>query len=124
MTRYRPGEQIEARRTLELPKSGAIILSCGAMRPRLNIHLIVEAFYAVAAQHRDAWTRDVSRPAIIAAINDVVRNGDISKNGVFFDGCFKKSATERKPGCRPMPFPFIAVYALFRVRRRLNSVKL
>ena len=232
LTIYRPGEQTETRRTLGLPESGTIILSPRGMEPRYNIHLVVEAFHAVAARHRDAslvilgrssehykkriketiarlnltdrtyvlnevseevlsqyyrasdvvvsmarsegfpntllevmackvpvivgripqveelleddrnaWICDISVPAITAAINDVVRNGDkkerivnaayetvkrygdISKNGVLFSDCLKKSAAEWTPGFRPMMFPFKAVYALFRVRRRLNSIK-
>ncbi|MHB8389122.1 MAG: glycosyltransferase [Acidobacteriaceae bacterium] len=54
LTRYRPGEQIEARRALRLAESGVIILSPRAIEPRLNIHLIVEAFHALAAKYHDA----------------------------------------------------------------------
>ena len=54
LTRYHPGEQTETRRALGLPESGTIVLSSRAIAPLYNIHLIVEAFHAVAAQHRDA----------------------------------------------------------------------
>lgn len=54
LTRYHPGKQIEARQALRLAESGVIVLSPRAIEPRLNIHLIIEAFHAVAAKYHDA----------------------------------------------------------------------
>ncbi|MHB1529459.1 MAG: glycosyltransferase family 4 protein [Acidiferrobacteraceae bacterium] len=50
LERYCPGGKIEARRALGLGQDGPIILSPRAIEPRLNIHLIVEAFHGVLKQ--------------------------------------------------------------------------
>jgi len=47
LTKYCPGKQIEARRELGWDENATVILSPRALEPRLNIHLIVEAFHEV-----------------------------------------------------------------------------
>ncbi|MHB1516209.1 MAG: glycosyltransferase family 4 protein [Acidiferrobacteraceae bacterium] len=54
LERYCPGGKVEARRTLGLDQEVPIILSPRAIEPRLNIHLIVEAFHGVLAKYPKA----------------------------------------------------------------------
>jgi glycosyltransferase involved in cell wall biosynthesis len=54
LNRYHPGKQIEARWKLKLDENKAIILSPRAIEPRLNIHLIVEAFHEVLTKHHNS----------------------------------------------------------------------
>lgn len=54
LDRFSPGDRLEARRKLGLDENAIIILSSRAIEPRLNIHLIVEAFYTVLQRHKRA----------------------------------------------------------------------
>lgn len=51
--RFRPGDRAGARRQLGLATDGPLVLSPRAIEPRLNIHLIVEAFAEVTKRHPD-----------------------------------------------------------------------
>jgi glycosyltransferase involved in cell wall biosynthesis len=53
LTVFQPGNQIEARRVLGLDARKRIILSSRALEPRLNIHLVVEAFHTVSKEYPD-----------------------------------------------------------------------
>ena len=55
MRSYHPGDRIEARRKLSLDENCTVILSSRALEPRLNIHLIVEAFHTVLSRHKSAY---------------------------------------------------------------------
>ncbi len=54
LRQFTPGSRLEARAQLGLPASPKILLSPRAIEPRLNIHLIVEAFPAVLRRWPDA----------------------------------------------------------------------
>ncbi len=51
LERFRPGDQSVARHQLGLDVPGPLVLSPRALEPRLNIHLIVEAFSQVVKRH-------------------------------------------------------------------------
>jgi glycosyltransferase involved in cell wall biosynthesis len=51
---FSPGDRRENRAKLGLPLNAPVILSPRAVEPRLNIHLIVEAFAAIRRDHPDA----------------------------------------------------------------------
>ncbi len=51
LKRFSPGDAAAARRTLGLPAGVPIVLSPRAIEPRLNVHLVVEAF-AEVVKHR------------------------------------------------------------------------
>jgi glycosyltransferase involved in cell wall biosynthesis len=53
LRRFRPGDQAAARRELGLAEAGPLVLSPRAIEPRLNIHLVVEAFAEVVKRHPD-----------------------------------------------------------------------
>ncbi|NOT10832.1 MAG: glycosyltransferase family 4 protein [Methylococcaceae bacterium] len=54
MTRFSPGHRLEARRQLGLDEKAILILSSRALEPRLNIHLIVEAFPEILQSYSNA----------------------------------------------------------------------
>lgn len=54
LNRYHPANQLESRRKLGLDEGRPIILSPRAIEPRLNIHLIIEAFHEVLTRYQDA----------------------------------------------------------------------
>jgi glycosyltransferase involved in cell wall biosynthesis len=62
LARYYPGERVEARRKLRLDNNKTIILSPRAIEPRLNIHMIVEAFVSVLIKHPNALLIILGRP--------------------------------------------------------------
>lgn len=54
LNQYYPGNKVEARGALGWKASGPIVLSPRAIEPRLNIHLIIEAFQKVLSAYPDA----------------------------------------------------------------------
>jgi glycosyltransferase involved in cell wall biosynthesis len=54
LDRFHPRKQVEIRRKLRLDENAIIILSPRAIEPRLNIHLIVEAFHEVLPKYANA----------------------------------------------------------------------
>ncbi|MBL8202144.1 MAG: asparagine synthase (glutamine-hydrolyzing) [Chromatiales bacterium] len=74
LRRFTPGDRAAARARLGLPAGAKVILSPRALEPRLNIHLIVEAFPAVLARWPDALLVILGRAdpeyeaAIVAAV--------------------------------------------------------
>ena len=59
--RFRPGDRAEARRQLGLAETGPLVLSPRAIEPRLNIHLVVEAFAEVVKHRPDGQLVIVGR---------------------------------------------------------------
>lgn len=61
LNEFRPLGAVDCRHRLDLPKQAAIVLSPRAVEPRLNIHLVVEAFAKLRAHRPDAFLVIVGR---------------------------------------------------------------
>jgi glycosyltransferase involved in cell wall biosynthesis len=79
---YYPGNQTEARRKLHLDENGIIILSSRALEPRLNIHLIVEAFHTVLRKYDNASLVILgrSRPDYEYQVKEIIGRLNLTNN--------------------------------------------
>jgi len=80
--RFTPGDKGEARSKLGWDTTGVVILSPRAIEPRLNIHLIIEAFPVILSRYPDALLVLLGRsdPVYKGVIEEQIRRLGVSEN--------------------------------------------
>jgi glycosyltransferase involved in cell wall biosynthesis len=86
---FTPGDRLESRQVLNLPLKARILLSMRAFEPRCNVHLVAQAFVAIAqeiAELHIVFIGAASFPAYVQIVQGIIKDAGLSSRAHFVFG--------------------------------------